>query len=98
MIWPWPLRLDQVVLLHAIQECAARKAKKLSGVRPVPAVSVECELDQRALDGDEVETGRRNGHSSSPIGGVSPRDGNRCMLVGKRGQSHDRRKGKPSAA
>lgn len=94
MIWSSPLRLDQVVFLHAIQERAARKAKELSRVSAVPAMGVECKLDQRALDGDQIDPVGRNDHARTAIRSVRSADGNRCMLVGARDQSHDWRKGK----
>ena len=90
MIWPSTLRPDQVVFLHAIQERAARKAKKLSRASAVPSMGVECKLDQGAFDGDEIDAGRRNAHACAPVDGVGPLNGNRCMLVGQCGQSHDR--------
>jgi len=59
-------------------------------------MGVECKLDQRALDGDEVDTRRWNGHARAGIGGVRSLNGNRCMLVARGGQSHDRYEGKCS--
>jgi hypothetical protein len=83
-----------VVFLHAIEERAARESKKLSGVRAVSAVAVECKLDQGALDSDEIDSDRRNDDTRGGARGVRPLNGNRCMLVGNCGPSHDWRESK----
>ena len=85
-----------MVFLHPIQERATRQSKKVSRVGPVPAMGVERKPDQGTLDRDEIDTARRNGHAGTPVGGVGPLNGNRCMLVGTRGQSHDPCEGKRS--
>ena len=85
-----------MVFLHPIQERAARKAKKLRRVRTVPTMGVECKLDQRALDGNKVDSGGRHDHARTNVGSVRSADGNRCMLVARRVQSHDGYEGKCS--
>lgn len=63
----------------------------------VPAVDVERELDQRAFDGDQVDAGRWNGHGRTSVARTGRPNCNRCMLVVKRGESHDPWKGKRNA-
>ena len=59
----------------------------------VPAVKVEGELDQGTLDRDEMDTGERNGQARACVAPVRGPNRNRCMLVGKRGQSHEPEQG-----
>lgn len=87
-----------MVFLNAVQERTAGEAKKLGGVRAVPAVGVECKLDQRALNGAEIDPVGRNDYARTGVGSVRPADANRCMLVAKRSQSHDRCHGKCSTS
>jgi hypothetical protein len=52
-------------------------------------MGVERKLNQGTLDGNQIDTGRRDGHARERIGGVRPLNGNRCMLLGTRPRSHD---------
>ena len=66
-------------------------------MRAVSSVNVECELDQRALDRKKVEALRRNRDGRAGLGRIGRPNRDRCMLVGKRGKSHDAGRGKRGA-
>ena len=85
------------MLLHAIQKRAARKTQESCRTGPVAAVEIECELNQSALDFDEIDAGRRNGDRGLPVRGTGWSNGDRCMLVPNRVQSHVRQDGKQDA-
>ena len=88
----------QMVFLHPVEKRTTGKAKKPSRTCAVPAVHIEGELNQRTLDRDEIDAGGRNGHARTRTGCVRPLDGNRCMLVVRRDQSHGESEGKRDAA
>ena len=68
-------------------------------MRPIAAVALERELDERAFDGHEVESRRRDDerHGGSALI-LGPLNGNRCMLVAGSCRTHDDVRGKDDAA
>lgn len=66
-------------------------------MRAVPAVKVEREPDQGSLDRKQVEALRRNSDGRAGLGRIGRPNRDRCMLVGKRGESHDAGRGKRGA-
>ena len=91
-------RNGKPILLHPVQQRAPRKSEKFRGVRAIAAVALERKPDQRPFDGDEVDSGVRNGERDARISRIlRSSNRNRCMLVAGGCGTHDGKRGKRGA-